>query len=142
MKAIIVSIILCGISSAVYGDEVLEKESGGRLISVGGMIIDISGTKLSVSNIHSKDLDGKWTRHACEIGYKQRSGIPFVTLIKLPDLENDSYLVTFENGMLTVTTKKGNSLVMALNLEKMAPDMITGNSAEQTTPSNGDKPAK
>ncbi len=106
-----------------------------HLVSVGCFIDDIPGTVLCTSDTFSEDLKEGWTRHKCSIGYQQfnddRKEWTFVPVLDLPSLKNDRYIVTCRNGVLTVKTAKGKSLVVALNLKNLAPGLITKKSAEQ-----------
>jgi len=129
MKTTILSIVLLGLLTAGYAEDDPDNRLMKHLVSVGRFVSNIEGTILLTDDTFSESEEEGWTRHECRIGYRRFSqggkDTTFVPVLELPALKNDRYVVACRVGVLTVTTAKDERLVVALNLENLAPGLVT-----------------
>jgi hypothetical protein len=135
MKTLLLRCTLFGALAAAFTQGSPEKNPKNGLVSVGCYVSDVAGTTLRREDTHTEGIEEGWTKDDCRIGYEQSSSdgksTKFVPVLKLPVLKNDHYVVACREGVLTVTTAKDKSLVVALNLMNLAPGLVTQIPAEQ-----------
>ena len=131
MKTLKLTCILLGGIAIGYAQEKPNKE---HLIAVFASSEEIDGTLLSKWNsFYTDSKDGART-YDCTIGYTQDIGgqSTFVPVLDLPRLKEDErYNILCENGVLTIRTVKGKAFVARLDLNSLAPGLITKRRAEQ-----------
>jgi len=129
MKTIILSYILLGVMALGFAEEERHKE---HLIAVYVSKGDIDGTVLSQWNSIYTDSKDESKSYGCAIGYTQDIGdqSTFVSVLELPK-NDERYFVACKNGVLTVTAGKDKAMVATLNLNNLAPSLITKRLAEQ-----------
>lgn len=83
----------------------------------------IAGTSLWEGGSHTKTEGSNESWHDCYIGYLKSPG-NIVPILTLPRLMNDSYEFTVNNGVLTVTTRKGKVRVLSVQLKNLSPALL------------------
>lgn len=106
-------------------------------IVVASYVVSIDGTTLFTHTIiHSQPKSGR-SKHKCSIGYSRensdQSTSTYTPILILPDIENDSYVVNFTDGIIDVKTKLGNKEILKLHLEVLAPTAISRMIPEKQT---------
>lgn len=87
---------------------------------------EIDGTSLSMKSTRENQEVTGWTRHSCALGYLREGekGDEFVSVLTLPPLENDQYLVVAKGGTLSITTAKGKQTIAEFHLANIAPAAV------------------
>lgn len=133
MKKILYMLLILGSSCMLRADggEAPKKDLGGT-ISCLMTQNDIEGTILWRSDSFSEQPETGWSEHKCYIGYPREGDKDGKRIRKiepiliLPAIENDSYEISVESGVLKVTTTKSKRIVVTLNLANIAPTVLTG----------------
>lgn len=105
-------------------------EEKGKLNSIWTSVSPIEGTILMRLDTSTGPVDAKEFTSNCSVGYNTVTGkngdkSSFVSILSLPQLKNDIYVIVQDAGILKITTKKTGKQVVHLNLRNLVPSLIT-----------------
>jgi hypothetical protein len=93
------------------------------------VLTEIPGTLLWEQSFHTRPEGGQWSQTSFTIGYKIKNGntdqMKIVPILTLPALKNDSYEIKVDKGILRITEKRSQKLVLSMHIDNLVPALLT-----------------